>query len=418
MSWIWEEHPSKKIIGEHGKELEGKRLVLGVTSSVSLYKSIDVARAIMKNGGNVTVVMSEEATRLVNPTLFEWATGNKVFHTRFGGEGGHILLAETHDAMAIVPSTANTLAKLAYGIGDTPVVLTALSMLGSNKPVLVLPTMHKQLYDSPQNREVIKKLTEQGVIIHKPKFEGDKAKFPEPWEVVWHLTALLARGKDLKGLKVLVTAGATREYFDPIRFISNPSTGKMGVAIAMEAHYRGAEVSLVHGPLCNVSHSIERSVEVETTDEMLNAVVSEMRIFDPDIIVLAAAPVDFKPVMREPTKIKSDTPPTVSFTITRKIIEEVTLRRKDKTVLVGFAAETVEEKKDLVAYALQKKEKYNLDIIVANNVGRKDIGFASEENEVIIIRDNKQYEIPKTKKEVIARRILDVAGEVAREKMR
>lgn len=414
---FWERHPSRKIVGEQGRELEGKRLVLGVTSSVSLYRSIDVARAIMRMGGETTVVMSGEAARLVSPELFEWATGRPVFHTRFHGETGHIYLSETHDAMAIVPATANTIAKLAHGVGDTPVTLTALSMMGHGKPVLVLPTMHRQLYESPQNRRNLEQLRRDGVIIHEPVFEGDRAKFPEAWEVAWHLETLLARGSDLRGLRILVTAGATREYLDPVRFISNPSSGKMGVSVALEALYRGGEVSLVHGPLCSpLATSLRRSYGVETTEEMLNATLAEMGVFKPHIIVLAAAPVDFKPVVYEERKIKSGEPPTISFSLTPKIISQVTERKPRESVLVAFAAETVDDDEELLRLALEKKAKYRADVIVANNVARKDVGFASDYNEVIIAYSEKHVKIPRMNKRLVARRLLDIALQVYREK--
>ena len=417
MEEAWRSHPSRKILGEQSRELEGKRLVLGVTSSVSLYKSIDVARAIMRMGGETTVVMTREATRLVSPELFEWATGRPVFHTRFHGETGHIYLSETHDAMAIVPATANTIAKLAQGIGDSPVTLTALSMMGHSKPVLVLPTMHRQMYDAPQNKRNLETLRRDGVIIHEPVFEGDRAKFPEPWEVAWHLETLLARGRDMEGLRVLVTAGATREYLDPVRFISNPSTGKMGVSVALEALFRGAETSLVHGPLCGgLATALRRTYGVETTEEMLNAVLAEVGVFRPHIIVLAAAPVDFKPVVYEESKIKSDTPPTISFSLTPKIISEVSRKRPQGSILVAFAAETVESDEELLELALAKREKYNADIIVANNVARKDVGFASDYNEVIIAYGDKHVKIPKMNKRLVARRLLDIALQARRER--
>jgi len=223
----------------------------------------------------------------------------------------------------------------------------------------------------------------------------------------------------MKGLRVLVTAGATREYLDPVRFLSNPSTGKMGVSIAMEALFRGAETSLVHGPLCNISAGLPRAYPVETTEEMLNAVLAEMGVFKPHIVVLAAAPVDFKPVVYEERKIRSDAPPTISLSLTPKIISEVSRRLPPNSVLVGFAAETVEDDKSLLELALAKKEKYGADIIVANNVARKDVGFASDYNEVVIAYGSGEsgyVKVPRMSKRLVARRLLDVALQVYREK--
>ena len=220
----------------------------------------------------------------------------------------------------------------------------------------------------------------------------------------------------MEGLRVLVTAGATREYLDPVRFISNPSSGKMGVSVALEALFRGAETSLVHGPLCGgLATALRRTYGVETTEEMLNAVLAEVGVFRPHIIVLAAAPVDFKPVVYEESKIKSDTPPTISFSLTPKIITEVSRKRPPGSILVAFAAETVEDDDQLLELALAKKEKYNADIIVANNVARKDVGFASDYNEVIIAYDDKHVKIPKMNKRLVARRLLDIALQARRE---
>ncbi len=410
-------HPSRKIIGSLSEELKGKKIVLGITSSVSLYRSIDVARTLMKNGAEVTVVMSDEAARLVSPTLFEWATGNKVFYTRFGGETGHIYLSEEYDAMVIAPATANTLSKIAHGIADTPVTLTALAFMGAKKPVLIVTTMHRQMYEAPQVQEAIERLEEMGVIFHDVLIEEDRVKYPEAWEVSWHIETILARGRDLKEHKILVTAGPTREYIDPVRFISNPSTGKMGVSLALEAKYRGAFVSLVHGPLCNIEAPIKNKTMVETTEEMLNAVLGELKLFNPDMIFLAAAPVDFKPVTGESSKIKSNNPITLSLTTTQKIIAEVEKRRKPGTLLVGFAAETVDSDEELVEKAGEKLRRYKLDMIVANNVSRKDVGFASEYNEVLVLKDNGDLtKIDKANKRLVSRRILDIAGEYLREK--
>lgn len=402
-------HPSKEIIGEESDVLLGKKITLGVTSSVSIYKSIDLARALMRRGAEVTVVMSEEASKLISPELFEWATGNRVFHTRFGGEVGHIALSESHDAMVIAPATANTIAKLAYGIADSPVTLAGLSFIGGGKTVMVLPTMHKQLFTNPQIQEAIRRLAESKVIFHMPKFEGNRLKFPEIWEVAWHVEATVLRGEDLKTLRVLATAGPTREFLDEVRFLSNPSSGKMGVAIAMEAFFRGAYVSLVHGPLQGVDHTISRSRKVTTTEEMYHAVVEEMHSFNPDLVFLAAAPADFTPQERASGKLPSDKEYEIKLKPTRKIAEAVSKMLSDKSVLTVFTAEVAEDEQQLLEKAITKMKKYNAHIVVANNVGREDIGFSSPYNEVIIYDGERVLKSGKRRKEEIARMIIDVA---------
>lgn len=407
------EHPSKKIIGEQSKELIGKCIVLGVTSSISLYRSIDVARSLMRNGLEVHVVMSEEAAKLVSPELFEWATGNPVYYGRFGGEVGHIALSEACDAMLIAPATENTVSKLAYGIADSPVTLTALSFMGAKKPVIIVPTMHIQLMRSPQFIESSEKLKKFGVIFHDPLIEGDKAKFPDGWELSWHVEALLSRGEDLKEMKILVTSGPTREYLDPVRFISNPSSGKMGLSIAIEALYRGAKVSLIHGPIiANELRVIGNRTAVETTSELLNAVLSEIGAFSPDVIIMAAAPADFKPTYSEEKKIPSTSVLNLALEPTPKILEEISKRKKN-SLLVAFAAETVDSDVELKEAAEAKLRKYNADIIVANNVARKDIGFSSDYNETLIITKNGDVmKIEKTLKRFVARKILDIVREM------
>jgi phosphopantothenoylcysteine decarboxylase/phosphopantothenate--cysteine ligase len=409
-------HPSKKIIGRESFVLEGKKIVLGVTGSVSLYKSLDLARLLMRNGAEVTVVMSRTAKNMMSPTLFEWATGNKVYHTEYGGETGHIILSDTNDAMIIAPATLNTIVKTAYGITDSIVALTALSFIGRKKPLLMVPAMHHQLYDTHQYRESVDRLESMGVIIHPPYLEEDKVKYPDIKEVEWHLETILHRGKDLKGYKVLVTGGPTREYIDPVRVLTNPSTGKMGASIAIEAFYRGARVRFIHGPLCNVflPQGVE-SIYTETTERMLREVVLSIDSFEPDVVVLSAAPTDFEPAIRYPTKLPSNKSFSIELKPTPKIIEAIKNKRSGdyrKPIIIGFAAETVENDEELHKHALGKLEKYDIDVVIANNVSRRDIGFESEYNEVLIVTRKQVEKIVKTSKKIVARKIIDIAGEL------
>ncbi|MEM4035022.1 MAG: bifunctional phosphopantothenoylcysteine decarboxylase/phosphopantothenate--cysteine ligase CoaBC [Fervidicoccaceae archaeon] len=410
MSWGWEHHPSRKIIGEASTELRGRKIALGVTSSAAIYKSVDLARELMRAGAEVTVVMSSEATRLISPALFEWATGRPVYRGRFSGEVGHILLAETHDAILVAPATASTMAKLAHGIADTAVTLAAHSFLGEGKPVLLAPAMHLSLYKSMERLGVVSKLREAGFVVHEPRVEGNRAKFPDPRALAWHAEALVVRGKDLDGLRVLVTAGPTREYIDRVRFISNPSSGKMGVALAVEASYRGASVSLVHGPLSGIEHDVGRAFRVETTREMARRTLEELEVFKPNVVILAAAPTDFAPAAVFDGKLDSSSPINLQLVPTPKISREVAERREPGTILVLFAAEIAESEEELAEKAIEKKTWYGADVIVANNVGTPGVGFASDFNEVLVLYGEKPevLKIERSPKRIVARRVLDV----------
>ncbi len=410
-------HPSEDILCEETRVLEGHKIVLGVTSSIALYRSIDLARKLMRRCARVRVVMSHDASRFISPLLFEWATGLEPV-VDVGGGVEHISLAREYDGMVIAPATANTIAKLAYGVADTPVTLTALSFHGMGKPVLVVPVMHLNMYYSRIVKENIDRLKQLGYYVLEPWIEEDKAKIPPIEEIALKTEALVLRGEDLRGVRILVTAGPTREYLDPVRFISNPSSGRMGVAVAREAFYRGARVKLIHGPLCSVEPPqwIEKT-SVESTEEMRKAVLREVEQGEYDIIVLAAAPADYRFKKTSSEKIDSTNRLVVELEPTPKIIRDVALTAKSKkpsTIIIGFSAETVKDDRELVERAKRKMEKYGIDMIIANNVSRRDIGFESKYNEVYIITRNRVEHVPKKTKEGIARIILDKAIELTR----
>jgi len=401
-------HPSSEIVGTHSSALKGTSIVVGVTSSAAAYRTIDVVRELMRRGADVHVVMSRNATKLISPTLFEWATGNEVY-VEFGGETGHIALSKMCNSMVIAPATLNTIAKIASGVADTSVTLTAITMVGMGKPVIIVPAMHKCLWDSPQAKEVLGKIRQWDMIVVPPAIEENKAKFPPVEDIVAAAEAATLRGRDLRGLKILVTAGPTREYLDPVRFLTNASSGRMGIAIAREAYFRGAEVTLVHGPVSISVPRYVRAVEVTTTKEMLEAVVSEVTSEDYDAVILAAAPVDYSFSRYSKEKIKSSSKELeLTLVPTPKI--SVELRKVFNGLLVGFAAETTfGSNNKLIALAQEKLRKRGFNIIVANDVSRPDVGFSSDFNEVYIIDDRGLAEhIPKSPKSVIARRLLDI----------
>ncbi|MEM0131109.1 MAG: bifunctional phosphopantothenoylcysteine decarboxylase/phosphopantothenate--cysteine ligase CoaBC [Saccharolobus sp.] len=400
-------HPSKKIIGTTSNELMRKKILLAVTGSVAIYKSLDFARNLMRLGADVKVLMSRDAAKLISPEMFKWATGNDVY-TKLTGELEHVVLAEENDAMIIAPCTANTIAKIAYGISDSAITTTALNFVGMKKPVVVVPSMHLQMYISPQITDALKKLKELGIEVISPEIVNDLAHYPELEYLTYRISSYLLRGNDLKGYKILVTAGPTREYLDSVRFISNPSSGIMGISIANEAYFRGATVKLVHGPLSSrLKAYVEDKIYVETTEQMLNEVVKSIEEKSYNVVILAGAPADFKFKVKFDSKIDSHSEiPKVELERTPKISEYI---RKYDVLLVGFSAETVNSDEELIERAKIKLQRHKFDIIIANNVRRKDIGFSSEYNEIIIIdKYGNVKKIGKALKTVLAREILDI----------
>lgn len=401
-------HPAHEIKGKLSNVLRNKSIALGVTSSVSLYKSVDLARELIRLGADVHVVMSPEATKYVTPRLFEWATGNDVF-VSFSGEVGHIALAEVCDAFVVAPATANTIAKMAHGVSDTSVTVLAQSFLGLKKPLVVVPAAHYSLLTSPPVSEAVEKLRGLGATIVPPIIEERRAKYPPLEEVVAAVEASVLRGRDLKDLKLLVTAGPTREFLDRVRFLTNSSSGKMGLAIAREAYFRGADVTLVHGPLSTgVPHYI-RSVAATTTQEMLDAVLSELTSGKYDAVILAAAPVDFRFERTTAGKISSEIDRMeVSMVPTPKISSGI--RKVFGGLVVGFAAEFAEGRfEELVSKAKEKLAKRGFNMVVANDISRADIGFASEYNEVVMLTDRgESVVVSKARKAEVARVILDL----------
>lgn len=406
-----ESHPADEIRGSVSNHLSNIKIGFGLTGSVAIYRVIDVMRELIRRGAEIHAIMSKAATELLNPTLVEWATGSKVL-TEFRGEVGHVSLGKEASSFVIAPATADIISKLAHGVCDNPVSLTAVNMLGLKKPVIVVPAMHSGLWYSPPVNEAMRKLEEFGVVVVPPDISDGRAKLPENEDIVAAVEASTLRGRDLRNIRVLVTAGPTREYLDRVRFLTNASSGKMGVAIAREAYFRGADVTLVHGPLSVRKPHYVRSISVTTTEEMLNAVLSEVRSKKYDAVILAAAPADFRFRKYVEGKIKSDVGfLAVELETTPKI--SLGLRKEFSGLLVGFAAEVVEgEVSRLAELALEKLEKRGFDVIVANDISRSDIGFTADYNEVLLIsrRGRKEF-VGRSLKEVVARKILDLVRE-------
>ncbi|MDK2384123.1 MAG: bifunctional phosphopantothenoylcysteine decarboxylase/phosphopantothenate--cysteine ligase CoaBC, partial [Candidatus Korarchaeota archaeon] len=342
------------------------------------------------------------------PRLFEWATGKEALCS-FRGTPSHIDLLSEADILIVAPATANTIAKMAAGIADTSVSLAAQTAMGLGLPVMVAPAMNLALYRSPAVKRALKELRSLGVVVVEPLVEEGKAKYPPVDELVWRAEALVLRGMDLAGRRILVTAGPTREYMDPVRFLSNPSSGRMGVYLALEAAYRGAEVTLIHGPLCvEAMRGPRATIAVETTEEMLNAVLSEAEEQGPDEAIFAAAPADYGGAEESPVKMPSQRGPIpAELRPTPKIIDEFR-RRVPGALVVGFAAETAERRGELLERARTKMETHHADILVANNVLRRDAGFASEYSDAVILGPGDRIEdLGVVEKKMLARRILD-----------
>ncbi len=407
-------HPSKDIISTKGSELENRKIVLCITGSVAAVKSPEIARELMRHGAEVYPVMSAMAQKIIHPNLMEWATGNTAV-TELTGKIEHVALAGDHtekaDLVLVAPATANTISKIALGIDDTPVTSVVSVAFGSKIPIIIVPAMHESMYKHPIVAENIEKLKSIGVEFVGPKIEEGKAKIADVEDIVNAVIRKLAYSTNgLLGKKVLVTAGPTLEYIDPIRVITNKSSGKMGVAIAEEALYRGAEVTLIYGRGTVPPPAGVRVINVETTEEMYNALMEELKTQKLDIVVATAAAADFIPEKPIERKISTRITPELILKLkpTPKTIEAVK-QISPNTFLVAFKAEYGLSDDEMIESAYQTMKAANADLIVANDVSRKGVGFDTDTNEVFIIdRDRKVIHIPLTTKRDVAKKLLDI----------
>ena len=364
--------------------LYNKNIVLGVCGGIAAYKSVELLRQLVKLGARVRVIMTQSATRFVSPMTFAVLSENQVCVDLFDATDDaairHIAWAEDADGVVIAPATANMVAKLAHGIADD-----ALStfMLAVVCPVMLCPSMNSNMFEHPANRRNLKQLEADGCYILAPG-EGALAcgttgpgRLPEPAQIVDRLASLLTTN-DLAGNNILVTAGPTREAIDPVRFISNPSSGKMGYAIARAAEYRGARVTLVTGPVCIEPPLNVAVIPVVTVDDMAEAVFA--RLEQSHVVVKVAAVSDYRPVKTEFHKIKKGAGEIqLALERTTDILKTIG-QRKHGQILVGFAAET----RDMETYAREKLTEKHLDMIAANLIGPADSGFASDTNRMTL----------------------------------
>lgn len=370
----------------------------------------------MRHGAEVFAVMSQMAQKIVHPYLMEWATGNPVV-TELTGKIEHVALTgeykEKADLVLVAPATANTISKIACGIDDTPVTSVVSTAFGSETPIIVVPAMHKSMYHHPVLIENIKKLESLGVDFVGPRIEEDKAKIAETEEILRPVFRKLEAKKELTGIDVLVTAGPTVEYIDPVRVITNKSSGKMGVAITEEALARGAQVTLIYGPGMAVPPKNAKLISVETTEQMYKAVVSELKSKKYDIVIATAAPADWKLEKPFQHKVPTRTAPKLVLKLkpTEKIIKTVK-KVSPNTFLVPFKAEHDLSDEELVEKAFELIKEVGADLVVVNDVGRKGVGFGVDTNEVYIVDRNKTaVHVPLTTKREVAKRLFDVINE-------
>lgn len=387
-----------------------KCVVIGVTGGIAVYKALDIISALRKKNVDVRVIMTKHAMEFVNPITFQAISQNIVTTDMFeepkAWEIQHISLAKRADVFLVAPATANIIGKVANGIADD---MLSTTIMATKAKVIFAPAMNTNMYENPIVQENIKKLKNLGYEFIEPSSGrlacGDegKGKLAPVQDIVDITMSNLYDKKDLVGKKVLVTAGPTRAEIDPVRFISNHSTGKMGYAIAEEARDRGADVTLISGPTNEEPPIGVNIIKVTTNSEMRDKVLS---LYDnSDIVIKSAAVADYKPKEYSNQKIKKgEGSLVIQLVRDNDILKELGDKKKNQ-ILVGFAAES----QNVVENAKKKIEKKNLDYIVANDITSKDTGFASSDNKVIIItKEGKEFALEKMSKRKVARNLFDI----------
>ena len=391
--------------------LKGKTVLLGVTGGIACYKSANLASALVKQGANVQVLMTKNATEFIGPHTFESLTGNRVsvdtFDRNYQFQVEHIALADQADLVLVAPATANVLAKLAHGLADDMLTTT---ILACNCPKIAAPAMNTKMYENPVTQDNLDILRKYGWEIVEPASGRlacgavGKGKMPEPEDLLETVLHALSHEKDMTGLKVLVTAGPTREALDPVRYLTNHSTGKMGYAIAKAAAARGASVTLVSGPVNLKKPPYMEVVDIVSAQDMFDTVTS--RAPDQDIIIKAAAVADYRPASVAEDKIKkSGTDADLSLPLARTsdILAWLGEHRAPGQFLCGFSMET----RDMVENSRKKLEKKHIDLIAANNLKQAGAGFGVDTNLLTLIAADGAKELPLMSKEEAAHALLD-----------
>ncbi len=398
--------------------LKGKTIILGVTGSIAAYKIADLASALIKLHADVQVIMTANATNFINPITFETLTGNKclvdTFDRNFNYSVEHVALAKRADVFMIAPATANVIGKLANGIADDMLTTTALACGGRGNntgdfcSMIVAPAMNTNMYCNTVVKNNLAMLKELGYEICEPDTGrlacGDtgKGKLPPVDELLAYILKACSHKKDLEGKKVLITAGATMEAIDPVRFITNHSTGRMGVALSEAAIRRGAKVTLVAGHMEVLPPYFADVVKVASAEEMYEEVTK--RQAETDIIIKAAAVADYTPIEVASEKVKkSDGDMSIALKRTKDILGYLGEHKKDGQVIVGFSMET----ENMLENSKKKLAKKNADMIVANNLKTEGAGFGVDTNVVTIITKDDVKELPKMSKAEVADAIFD-----------
>lgn len=388
-------------------ELENKKIVIGVTGSIAVYKIAGLCSMLKKKKADVTVIMTQNATNFINPITFETLTGNKclidTFDRNFQYDVEHVELAKAAEVFLVAPASANVIAKAAHGIADDMLTTT---LLAATCPKLFAPAMNTRMYQNPITQDNLQILKKYGMKVITPASGylacGDtgEGKMPEVEELYDNIIDALTP-KDLTGYNVLVTAGPTQEKIDPVRFISNHSTGKMGYAIAKQAKMRGAKVTLVSGPVALEAPKGVEVVPIVSAKDMADAVWERADAMD--MIIKAAAVADYRPVTTYEDKVKkSSDDMSIALERTDDILAHLGKNKKEGQILCGFSMET----KDMLENSKAKLEKKNLDVIVANNLKVAGAGFGTDTNVVTLITKDEVKELPILSKEEVADRIL------------
>jgi len=394
-------HPSLDIVESNGTELTGKNIVLCVAGSVAAYKSIELARLLMRHGANVKCVMSNASTKLIKPDYMKWATGNNVI-TKLTGDMEHIKLADykRSDLLIVYPSTANTLGKLASGIDDTPISTVLTVAFGSKIPIIMGLAMHRSMYENAAIKKNIKFL-EKKIDFVSPQIIEGKAKAPEPEDVLTFVLKKFGLSSKLKGKKILMTAGPTIEKIDSVRVITNQSSGKTGTLLAANLISAGAKVTLVYGPGTENPPNGVKLIKVKSVHEMFSEIKNCLKTKF-DIVIMSAAAADYVPKNSSSSKIKSNKNEiNVRLVKAPKIIDSIKKIQKD-TFLIGFKAETDISKKELISRAKKKLKESKANMIIANDIGKrykKDSSY----NEIIVVDSESATHIPRTKKERLSK---------------
>lgn len=388
--------------------LKGKNIILGVTGSIAAYKTAGLASMLVKQGCNVHVIMTENATNFINPITFESLTGNKclvdTFDRNFQFQVEHVSIAKLADVVMIAPASANVIAKLAHGMADD---MLSTTVLACKCKKIIAPAMNTNMYENPIVQDNIRICQSYGMEVITPAVGylacGDvgAGKMPEPETLFEYIEKEAAYEKDLEGKRILVTAGPTREALDPVRYLTNFSTGKMGYAIAKAAALRGASVTLVTGKTEIKKPSFVKIIEVESAADMFEAVIKEAK--EQDAVIKAAAVADYRPkeVNTEKTK-KKDGDLTISLERTEDILKWLGEHKTKGQFLCGFSMET----ENMLENSREKLNRKKIDMIVANNLKVEGAGFGTDTNVVTIITKDREIALQKMTKEEVAHRLL------------